>query len=35
MLLVLVRDFESRPDDILNLYAKKKEKKKGSTAESA
>ena len=34
MLLVLVREFESRRGEIVNLDAKKKEKK-GSTAESA
>ena len=36
MLLVLVREFESRRGEILNLFANKKEdKKQGSTAESA
>ena len=32
--IVLIREFESRRGEILNLFAKKK-RKKGSTAESA
>ena len=35
LLIVLVREFESRRGEISNLFAKKRKKKKGSTAESA